>query len=149
MYVCMYACMCNRNFVSHADIFVQRRLIVVVNKLDLVCHPDDDDSGSEEIGQKEVVDKVHKFIQEVCQTKNVPREVVIPLFGMWAYKARMLSREPRSEDRKSKVIKILSKFNSQPSGQGESPESVLGAASGKKLAKKLLQHTNLLQLEKR
>lgn len=126
---------------------------MVVNKLDQVCNTEKDsdtDSGDEGgLMKQDVVDKVHKFIQEVCDCKNVPKEVVIPVFGLWAYKARMLAREPRSVHKKKFVVRILSRFSSQPSGQGESPERILASKPSADLAKSLLEHSNILDLETR
>lgn len=124
---------------------------MVINKLDRVCNMEEDGDSVDEEGLaiQDVVDQVHKFIQEVCDCKNVPKEVVIPVFGLWAYKARMLAREPRSVGKKRFAVKILSRFSSQPSGQGENPQQILASKPGADLAKTLLEHSNILDLETR
>lgn len=112
----------------------------------------DSDTGDEgELRKQDVVDKVHKFIQEACGcvAKNVPKEVVIPVFGIWAYRARMLAKEPHSEVRKKKVVKTLSRFSNQPCGQGEGPETILSSTNVVQLATQLQDHSNILELEQR
>jgi hypothetical protein len=126
-----------------------------VNKLDKVClgggDSDVDSASEEELQEDDVVDKVHTFIVNICGCSPdcVPREVVIPVFGIWAYKAKMLQREPDSMERKRSVAKILCRVGNQPSGQGEDPETSQAERSGTKLARDLLKCSNILLLEKR
>ena len=123
-----------------------------MNKLDLMNGDDDSESGNEEeMTKNDVVDKVHGFIKEVCgcSADEIPSEVVIPVSGMWALKARMLALDPHSAEKKQGVVKILSRSCNQPSGEGESPEKILAEQPVKLLTKKLENRSNILELEKR
>ena len=98
-----------------------------------------------------VASKVQSFIQDICEcgAEDIPREVVIPVYGMWAYKARMLAREPTKAERKRAVVKILSEKYDHPIGQGENPENIITMKSSDELAKELEQMSNICELEKR
>ena len=121
-----------------SDVFMQRHLIIVVNRLDEVCSGTDDDFDDEEetLNKNEIVSRVHSSVCEMCgcPIEHVPREVVIPVSGRWANNARMLIKKPRL---KKDVVKILSQFYDQPLGQGESADSVLAQKPVWELASEL------------
>ena len=98
-----------------------------------------------------MVSKVHAFVVQACHCseEDVPRDVIIPLYGLWAYKARMLLRQPESVEGRKVVVGILLAMNDQPSGQGESPESRYAGKSSCELAQQLQHLTNIFLLESR
>ncbi len=137
----------------NADIFNQRRLIVVVTKLDEAkkssgYHNDDED---ELVDIKSVVEKICKYIQKVCGCSNerIPEDIVIPVFGKWADDARWLAKKPECKNRIDKVVEILSRSKWQPAGQGETPRSSLSKRSAEWLSEELLKITGIQELEKR
>lgn len=140
-------------FSSYTAVFLQKRLIVVVNKLDQVCNVggvycDDEEEG---LDKGDIVKKVQNFIREVCgcPAESIPSGVVIPVFGLWAYKARMLAKDPSSESTKGFVVNILSQLRNQPCGQGENPRDSIDSRPVQKLVRKLEKHSNILELETR
>ena len=143
--------MCTIKF--FAAIFREHRLTIIVNKLDQVCHGlhDGESDDEERLTEDDVVTKVLNFIREECEcgAEDIPREVVIPVYGMWAYKAKMLAREPMNTSRKKFTIEILSKMNDQPVGQGEDPTKVLLKKDPCKLAQELEKKSNICEVEKR
>ena len=97
-------------------------------------------------------EKVCKFIQDKvchCEAKDIPREAVIPVYGKWAFEARMLARDQSNDQRKKTVAQILSQRSSQPFGQGENHEEVLAKKPSEDLAKELEQISNITILERR
>lgn len=138
-------------FILYIDVFKHKRLIVAVNKIDRVCGNSYDCDEEEELNVNDVVNKVHEFITEVCgcPVADIPKEIVIPVFGLGACNARMLARYPNSAERKNRVVRILSQFKSQPSGQGERPETAMARESVTQLVKKLETFSNIQELEQR
>ena len=105
----------------------------------------------DDLSEEAVVSEVHQFIVKICKClpEDVPRDVIIPLYGLWACRARMLAREPNSVDQRKRVIKILCDLSTLPSGQGESPERCYAELSSQELASKLQELTGILEVEKR
>ena len=122
-------------------------MIIVMNKLDQITS--DQKCG---INKEEYAEKVWKYIQSKLwhhEAENIPREAVIPVYGKWAFEARMLAREPSNVQRKETVVRILSQRSSQPFGQGENREKVLADKPSDVLAKELEQISNITVLERR
>ena len=149
--VCLYywkVCNC-----YSADVFKNQRLSIVINKMDLVCPMTgvDIDSGDEEMSEEIVVAKVQRFIQRICNCpkEDIPKESIIPVYGLWAYRARMLTKEPNSEKRKKLVVQVLSQLNNQPSGQGEDPAKCCGSKPVDQLARELEEISSIRKLERR
>ena len=136
-----------------AGIFKEHRFIIVVNKLDKVCHGmhDGDSDDEEELTEDDVVSKVLNFIREECEcgAEDIPREAVIPVYGMWAYKARMLAREPTKASRKKKIVRILYEMYDQPVGQGENPKKLLAKKSPLELSQDLEKLSKIDKVEER
>ena len=112
---------------------------------------DDDSDDEEELTEDDVVSKVLKFIREECEcgAEDIPREAVIPVYGMWAYKARMLAREPTKASRKKKIVNILCKMYNQPVGQGENPKKILKKRSSLELSQDLEKLSKIDKVEER
>lgn len=137
---------------SHCiDIFRQKRLIIVVTKLDDVCTSGADDYDDEErLDANDVAEEVHKFICETCDCSDIPKEVVVPIYGKWAHTARSLARDPTCLKKKQQVIKLLEPFSSSElAGQGEGLHSCLHVKSVDELIKELERHSNIVKLEER
>lgn len=134
-------------------IFKEQRLIVVINKLDEVCSKSNyyDSEDEDQLTKADVIKRVQKFIQKVCDCpiEDIPKDVIIPLYGMWAYKARMLRKEPKEAKRRKAVIDILSRRIDQPSGQGEHPEVCYTQRSVTELVEELEECSGILELENR
>ena len=122
-----------------AGIFKEGRLIIVMNKLDQIT------SG------ENIRERVCKYIQDKvchCEAKDIPREAVIPVYGKWAFEARMLAGD-QSNERKETVAQILSQRSSQPCGQGEDHKKVLVEMPSEDLAKELERISSITILERR
>ena len=123
-----------------AGIFKEGRLIIVMNKLDQITSGED------------IRKKVCEYIQDKvcrCEAKDIPREAVIPVYGKWAFEARMLAGDQSNDRRKETVARILSQRSSQPFGQGEDCGKVLAEKPSEDLAKELEQISNITILERR
>lgn len=123
---------------------------MVVNKLDQVCgigsHCLDDD---DQLDVESVVEKVHSYICKICSCTDIPKEVIVPVYGKWAHMARYLEKHPECPERKESVVRTLASFSSQPAGQGESTASFLHRKSVEELVEELEKHSNVRQLEER
>ena len=120
-----------------------------MSKLDVLKINDDEDDTTE-FDATNVINNVHKFIAEVCDCSkdSIPYDVVIPVYGLWAFKARMLASEP-NERRRDDVVKILSSLSCQPSGQEEHPGLILLQQSNEQLSRNLEQISKICELEER
>ncbi len=133
------------------DIFKQKRLIVIVNQADKVCcHSTALDAGEDEqdMSEEDVISDIHASIVRFCDCSpaDVPRDIIIPLYGLWAYRARMLTINPKY---RNGVMTVLGAMKSLPSGQGEKPEHSYVSYSNQELASKLEQLTGILKVEER
>ena len=128
--------------------FEDERLIIVVTQFDVATQPDD---SGEDIPAEEVQEDVCQFVSEACPDVKMSRDDVLPLSGLWAYNARMLTCHPDGRQHstyRTSVERSLSICPSIPRGEGESRSSFLGARDDE-LAEKLLEFSLLNSLEAR
>ena len=120
-----------------------------MNKVDLVCG--DCFEEEERLDPDGVVNIVHNCICKICgcSSEEVPKEVVIPISGKWAYLARAFLKNPSDAKRKKAVIRVLADHSNQPAGQGESLESVFARKTDTQLTSELEGLSNIRGLEKR
>ena len=131
-----------------AGIFENKRLIIVVTCFDRLLVPD---GTGEEITAQKVQEHVCQSIKKACPHAKISCDDVLPLFGLWAYHARMLAtchpEEPGYTQCRECVEYCLSQYQSLPRGQGESQSSCLSELSGDELAKQLLDVSGFASLE--
>jgi len=130
-------------------VFEDRRLIVVVTQFDKTMEPD---GSGEEITVKKVQEEVCQSVREACPDVNISCDDVLPLSGLWAYHARMLtcqSDELEHRRCRKEVERCLQNYHSLPRGQGESVSSGLTVQKDDELAKTLLDASEFASLEAR
>ncbi len=110
-----------------------------------------DDEEEEEVNRDVIISNVRKFIIEECECpdEHVPEDIIIPVCGLWAYRARMLSTYLDSSNRRKQVVKILSQCSNQPSGQGEDPVNRFLTNHVDQLVQELEEYSNIRTLEQR
>jgi len=136
------------------DVFKEKRLIIIVNKIDKACYNStslDCGEDDEEKTPEDIVSDVHEFIVKICRChpEDVPKEVIIPMCGLWAYRARKLAREPDIKKSRQDVVRALCAVKSLPAGQGESRESCYVSLPSLEIASNLEKLTGICELERR
>lgn len=133
-----------------AGVFEDRRLIIVITQFDLMLEPD---STDEEITVEKVQELVCQSVREACPDAKISFDDVLPLSGVWAYRARMLAKsrpdEPNYSTTREVVVRYLSNYQSSPCGQGESPSLCLSIQNDDHLVEKLLGISRIASLEER
>jgi hypothetical protein len=122
----------------YVEVFTQNRFMIVVNKIDLV-----NGEGSKELTPEKVITSVYEFVKAKCEShEEIPKSIVVPVSALWAYNARMFLQDPNSykED-----VKMSLRY-CQPCGEISQLESGQELVT---LAKKLVDHSNIVELEKR
>jgi hypothetical protein len=99
----------------------------------------------EELTQEDVIDKVYEFVKAKFESdEEIPKSIVIPVSAIWAYNARMFLQDPKSTFYEKAVKTSLMRcVSNQPCGETSEVES------GEELAKKLVDHSNIMELEER
>ena len=146
---------CSKHFTCFdEDIFKERRLIIVVNKLDKTCYNStslDFGEDDEEKTPEDITSEVHEFIVKICKChpEDIPRDIIIPMCGLWAYRARKLARMPGSHKCRDDVVRALCAVKSLPAGQEESRESCYVSLPSQEIASHLESLAGICELERK
>ena len=123
--------------------------MIVVTQFDRTVEPDDTDEG---ITVEKVQEKVCQSVRKACPDVNISVDDVLPLSGLWAYHARMLTCQSEELERqrcRQDVERCLQNYRSLPCGLGKSLSSQLTVQNGDEPAKTLLDASEFASLETR
>jgi hypothetical protein len=131
------------NLSFYVGLFTQNRFVIVVNKMDQVNG--EGSAEEEELTREDVINKVYEFVRAKFESdEEIPKSIVVPVSAIRAYNARMFLQDPTSTLFKKAMKKsFMYCVSDQPCGESFEVES------GEELAKTLVDHSNIMELEER
>jgi hypothetical protein len=131
------------NLSFYVGLFTQNRFVIVVNKMDQVNG--EGSAEEEDLTREDVINNVYEFVKAKFESdEEIPKSIVVPVSAIWAYNARMFLQDPTSTSFKKAMKKsFMYCASDQPCGESYEVES------GEELAKILVDHSNIMELEKR
>ncbi len=102
---------------SLLDIFRQKRLTIVINKIDEAIRSE---VGEPEYSQEQVISEIRQHLCKnifECREEDVPEDAVIPISGLNALLARVYKKHPNDEKIEKRVLESMAKCSSGPSAE--------------------------------